>query len=241
MNPNAEIKMRVKCMQIAFLLIAMAALCGAAHAQNAQTPQTAQHAQTAQASQAESANFAGWFMAGSFFRNFSTSTSGNGTNQSPTDSYGGMYELSYIRKPLIGIETSYTVNLADQHYTTNLATCGFNCANPPTRATSWEHQVILAWVPSFTRGSFSPFGIAGVGFSMFVPRNTPTNFNTTVDVVRATWAFGGGVNWALRPKMGIRLQVRDNVYRSPNLSLPFNATGADANTLVPSIGVYFRL
>ena len=193
-NPNAEIKMRVKCMQIAFLLIAMAALCGVANAQNTQAPQPAQPAQRAQAVQAAPMETAGWYMAGSFFRNFSTSTSGNGTNQSPTDAFGGMYELSYIRKPLIGIETSYTVNLADQLYTTNLKTCGFNCANPPTRATSWEHQVTLAWVPSFTRGSLSPFGIAGIGFSMFVPRNTPTNFNTTVDVVRATWVFGGGVD-----------------------------------------------
>ena len=207
--------MRMKCMQIAFVLIAMAGLCAAAQAQTD--------------------------IAASFYRTFTGSSTGYGTNQSPSEDFGGMFELRHISKPLIGYEITYAVNPSDQAYSTNKATCNLNCSNPPTTSTSFEHQVSIDWVPSLKVGNLRPFAVGGIGFSMFVPRNNTVNFNTTVDVVRATFVAGGGLDWGFLPRAGLRLQLRDDIYKAPNLSIPFNATGAYTHSVKPMIGIYFRL
>ena len=55
-------------------------------------------------------------VAGSFYQTFNTSTTGQGTVQKPSNSPGGLLEMRYIDKPLLGFELSYSFNPADESF-----------------------------------------------------------------------------------------------------------------------------
>ena len=76
-------------MQGAFVAVVAAALCGA----------TAQ-AQTD--------------VALSGYRTITSSSTGSGTKQTPTDSEGGLFELRHIRNPIVGYEFEVSFNPANE-------------------------------------------------------------------------------------------------------------------------------
>ena len=45
---------------------------------------------------------------------FNGTTSGNGTEQSPANQAGGLFEFRQIKNPLVGYEATYSYNRADQ-------------------------------------------------------------------------------------------------------------------------------
>ncbi len=105
--------MRTKCVQIVFVLFFIAAMSGttaraqAAASSSAQTS-AASSAQTAPQAPARKAprSMAETDLSFSFYRAFTSSTSGNDTLQTPFDSNGGMVELRHIQSPLIGYEVT---------------------------------------------------------------------------------------------------------------------------------------
>lgn len=53
-------------------------------------------------------------VAASLYGAFNQSTSGNGTDQSPANSAGGLIEVRHIHNPLFGYEATYSYNRANQ-------------------------------------------------------------------------------------------------------------------------------
>ena len=237
--------MRTKCVQIVFVLFFIAAMSGttaraqAAASSSAQTS-AASSAQTAPQAPARKAprSMAETDLSFSFYRAFTSSTSGNDTLQTPFDSNGGMVELRHIQSPLIGYEVTYADNIADQAYAPNPGACGFLCATPPIKLHATGSQVGLDWVISDKMGALSPFAVAGMGFFINMPSLDLGNINTAV---RPMWIYGGGLDWGFSRRMGIRDQYRGNVYKAPDLDANFNATGKFTQSREPMIGVYFRL
>ena len=171
------------------------------------------------------------------YRTFNNATSGNGTQQTPTNSVGGMLELRHIQSPFIGYEVTYSYNRNNQTYAPESGSCGFFCSNGTTAQPAYQNEVGLDWVFSVKFASLRPFAVAGLGFMINVPSTQGYQLNT---VVRPAYIYGGGIDWGGQ-RLGLRLQFRDNVYKAANLSDFYPTTGVFSHTAEPMVGVYFRL
>ena len=53
----------------------------------------------------------------SLYGAFSGATNGNGVQESPSNSAGGLFELRHISNPILGWEATYSYNRANETYT----------------------------------------------------------------------------------------------------------------------------
>ena len=173
---------------------------------------------------------------GSFLKTFSTSTTGNGTVETPTDSYGGMVGVRYIPGPWKGAEITYSYSPLNQTYSVDKASCGFQCKNPTVTIPNAQSQVTLNYVVSRRMGKVTPFAEAGFAFVINYSSGNAYAINT---VVRPGYVGDAGADFG-GPRFGLRVQFRDTLYRAPNLEFPYAATGKFMQTAEPLIGIYFR-
>jgi len=172
----------------------------------------------------------------SFFKTFSNATTGNGTMQTPVDSYGGMIGVRYTQTPFIGFELTYSLSNLDQKFATASATCTYTCGNQPVTIPSKLSEVATDWVVSKTSGNVRPFGVGGIAFMIASASGDYYALNT---IVRVGYVYGGGVDWG-SPKFGLRVQYRGTYYKAPNLTAAFYPTGKFTQTAEPMVGVYYR-
>jgi hypothetical protein len=230
--------MRTKWMQAVVFMIGVAALgCTACPAQTSGNGQA--QANTATPAQAKAADEAEFSIGGSFYEAYNQSTTGNGTQQTATNSSGGMLEVRYVGRPLVGFEFTYGYNSANQTIgpvpSPQCETYN-DCNDLSSSYTVKASEVGLDYVVSKKIGSLRPFAVGGLGFFISSPNNSKYEVQT---VVRPAYIFGGGLDWAALAHFGIRGQFRDNVYKAPNLSNFNPPTGQFTHTAEPMGGVYF--
>jgi hypothetical protein len=174
-----------------------------------------------------------------YYEAFTSRTIGNGTQQTPSNSGGAILEMRYIANNLAGFGMSYSYNNADQTFTPNgtYPTCASACPNPTTVLTAKGSEIAIDWIPSMKFGRIRPFAIGGLGFFITSPGNTPYGAFT---VVRPTYVFGGGFDLSLASHFGIRAQYRDNLYKAPNPSALYPATGVFTTSSEPMGGLFYR-
>lgn len=171
---------------------------------------------------------------------FSGTTDANGYTQSPANSAGGLFELRHISNPVLGFEGTYSFNRDNQTYNPEI-TCGVPCGNISTSTVKADaHEVTLDWVPSVKLLNFRPFGVLGVGALFDVPQNGQTSFSTKTST-KAVYVYGAGLDWGLVPHIGLRLQYRGNLYKTPDVTSLFTSADKFTHTAEPMIGIYFRL
>ncbi len=174
----------------------------------------------------------------SLYGAFSGTTTGNGVQQSPANSAGGLFELRHIANPIMGFEGTYSYNRANQSYvsTTN---CGLPCGPITTNTVKANaHEITADWVPSLGVANFRPFGVLGLGVLLNEPVSSQTNSKSST---KAVYVYGAGLDWGVLPHLGLRFQYRGNLYSSPNLSSLYGSTKTFTHTAEPMIGVYFSL
>lgn len=213
--------MRTKCVRAAFAFFLIAAMSGATASAktSAKAPSTTD-------------------LAFSAYRSLTGSTQGNDTLQTPSDSVGGMVELSHIQSPLVGYEVTYAFNPANQSYAPLPGDCGYLCSNKPVNLQASSNQIGLDWIFSHNMGRLTPFAVGGLGFFITAPSLNVGDINT---VVRPMFVYGGGLDWGFLPHAGLRIQYRSDLYKAPNLDDRYNATGGYTQTGEPMVGVYFGL
>jgi opacity protein-like surface antigen len=174
----------------------------------------------------------------SYYEAFTSSSTGTGTKQVPTDSNGEMVEARYLINRFAGFGMSYSYNRANQTFEPNGTDCQYTCANPTTVLTGKASEIALNWIPSLKVGkNLRPFAIGGIGFFITSPGNSTYEVDT---VVRPVFVLGGGIDWSVLKHFGVRLQYRDNIYKAPNLSALYPATGAFTSSSEPTGGLFFR-
>lgn len=172
------------------------------------------------------------------FATFTSATSGFGTQQTPHNSEGALLEVRHIVNPLVGFEFAYSFNLANQSYAPKAGACGFVCGQPPLTVNGDASQVGANWVVSVKKGNFRPFALGGAGFLITLPTGTsPYTINT---VVRPVFVYGAGFDWSFTSHLGLRLQVRGNTSKAPNLSNLYPSTTAYTQIYEPMGGVFYR-
>jgi opacity protein-like surface antigen len=167
---------------------------------------------------------------------FSGATDGNGVQQSPSNSAGGLFEFRHISNPLVGWEATYSYNRANQVYSTK---CGANVTCAPTTPAAISadaHEITGDWVPSVHIGSFRPFGVLGIGALLNEPAGSQSNATSSDKVM---YVYGAGLDWGLIPHIGLRFQYRGNLYKAPDVTRLYTSTNAFTHTAEPMIGAYF--
>ena len=170
---------------------------------------------------------------------FSGTTNGNGVQDSPSNSAGGLFEFRHISNPLVGWEATYSYNRGNQLYAYNpLPFCPApGCVLPPGGVSANAHEITGDWVPSVHAANFRAFGVLGIGVLLNEPAGSQSNATSSN---KAVYVYGAGLDWGLVPHIGLRIQYRGNLYKAPNLSKLYTSTNAFTNTAEPMIGAYFK-
>jgi len=89
-----------------------------------------------------------------------------------------------------------------------------------------------------------PFLLAGGGALRFSPGNQYINGNLSpfgaAQQTSMAFLYGGGVDYRVWRRVGLRLQYRGLVYKEPNFHLAQFFTGAKGHMAEPSIGIVFN-
>jgi opacity protein-like surface antigen len=221
--------MRMKAIFAAFLPISLAVL--AASAASAQTD-----------------------VAASVYGAFTGTTTGNGVQQSPSNSAGVLVEVRHIANPLVGLEATYSYNRADQTYSGPTPYCPaglVSCSASPVSVPANAHEFTADWIPSLHIANLRPFGVLGIGALLNVPASANTVItggNTglvytapTQTSTKAVYVYGAGLDWGVLPHIGLRFQYRGNLYKAPDVTTLYLSTSSFTHTAEPMVGVYFRL
>ena len=200
--------------------------------------------------------------------NFTPSSTSGVDVLTPSNSIGGLLELRHIINPWIGFEAAYSYNNANQVY-------GYSSLIPmrcPALATCYKSGISVSayaqtitgnWIISKRMGKFSPFVVAGGGVLRTLPdgeqpshpniNNMPTgtafvfqvpSINSGED--ESVFVFGTGLGLGISSHLGLRLQYREYIYKSPLLILSSAYVGGTdltnhyTHSQQPALGVYYR-
>lgn len=179
----------------------------------------------------------------SLYGAFTPSQTANGATEAPENTAGGLIEVRHLSGPILGFEGTYSYNRSNEEFRSDVGvTCPigvYPC--PPPSGTSIKanaHEVTVDWVPSVSVGNLRPFGVLGVGVLLNVPDSGQSGSQTDTKPV---YVYGAGLDWGLLPHLGLRLQFRGNLYKTPQVSTLFTSIDSFRQTSEPMIGVYFRL
>lgn len=203
-------------------------------------------------------------VAASIYGAFNASTTSVGVTQSAADAAGALLEVRRIVSPWIGFEATYSYNRANQSYITTTAqilyppcpTSG-NCPpiykQPIAAVSANAHSITGNWVFSRKMRNLRPFALAGGGLLLFIPSGGQS---TTQNAAEFTFLFGAGLDWKLSQHLGLRLQDRIAIYKTPILAAPglypsltdssfqsgttWNEPRVYTHSQQPALGVYYR-
>ena len=198
-------------------------------------------------------------IAGSIIGAFNETTIWNRITQSPSDSAGGLLEFRHIRSSFIGFEATYSYYRANQVYFYNTpvglpCTQTAGCYTQPVAVVSANaHTIAGDWVLSRKIRNFRPFALAGGGLLLVIPSGGQS---TTQNAAEFTFIFGAGLDWKLSKHLGLRLQDRIAIYKTPILAAPgqypsltdssflsgttWNEPQIYTHSQQPALGVYYR-
>lgn len=170
------------------------------------------------------------------YRSMTSSTTAKGVVQTPVNSLGGMLELRHLVKPLVGYEFTLGLNPADEGYAPDATNCGYSCNTPPQTLSAIANTIGLDWVVSDRFGRLRPFAVGGLGFIFDITSNSSYGVN---NVARFMYTFGGGADFAMSSRLGVRLQFRRNIYTAPDLSTLFPGQGVHTHMDQPMGGLFY--
>lgn len=182
------------------------------------------------------------------FRTMTSSSSGFGTFQTPHDSEGALVELRHIVNPLVGFEAALSFNPANQSYKPDPANCALVCGQPPLEVSGKTTEFTADWIASIKSGNLRPFLVGGAGFAFTIPGAEPTA-KTSVGtlpayavntVVRPVFVYGGGLDYLFSKHWGLRLQIRGNMTKAPQLLNLYPSTTKYTQIYEPTGGVFYR-
>ena len=166
---------------------------------------------------------------------FTSSTTGNGTAHSATESGGVMGTYRYHLNHWISFEGAYGYNVNTQKY--SLSSSAFRIQSGIQDFTG----SLVVNLPSRHHSRMNPYVLVGGGALRFSP--TGNQFNTLSNAqsqTRGAFVYGVGVNYGIYRGLSLRAEYRGLVYSSPDFGFGALATNSVTHAAVPSVGLSFR-
>jgi opacity protein-like surface antigen len=164
----------------------------------------------------------------SLYGQFSSDVSGNGETQSTDPSAGVMLGIRRYERPWRGYEVTYAYNRPTQKFN------GAFSGSLPANSQYMTAQYVVS-VP-FPVVGLRPFALAGGGVALF----SPAIQGAGISNAEAVFCYGAGLDDRLAPHIGLRLQYRGLLYRTPDLGNPELQTDSVSHTSQAVVGVYLK-
>jgi opacity protein-like surface antigen len=166
----------------------------------------------------------------------SVGTASNGVVVSPTNSgmILGTFRARFNRTHGIEVTGSRTDN-------SQIASLGPNDFRVQARITEFTGAYVLS---PFHFQKIEPFLLAGAGALRFTPGNQYINGNLSPfgasQQTSLAFVYGGGVDYRVWKRLGVRLQYRGLIYKAPTFHVAQFITGGNGHMAEPSIGIVFN-
>ena len=166
---------------------------------------------------------------------FTSSTTGNGTAYSATESGGFLGTYRYHLNHWVSVEGAYGYSVNTQKYL--LSSSAF-------RIQSGIHDFtgsLVLNLPSHHHSRMNPYLLVGGGALRFAP--TSNQFNTLSNAqgqTKGAFVYGVGVNYAVYKGLSLRAEYRGLLYGTPDFAFGALATNSVTHTALPSVGLSFR-
>jgi len=165
---------------------------------------------------------------------FTKDSSGNVLNQHTTNSGGILVSYRYHFNRWFAADVSYGWNRDTQQ---NTSSTGSLNVQSNVHQTTVAAVVNLPWSPA----RFNPYVLAGTGALVFAPTQaTGATVTGAGNQAKATFVYGGGVNYDFTKHLTFRLEYRGLVYGRPDFGVNALRSGLTTNTAQPSAGVVYR-
>lgn len=166
---------------------------------------------------------------------FEQNTSGNGINQSATDSSGVLFTYRYFFTTHNGVELDYGFSRFNQQYTSN-ALLPLSLGVPAN-----TNEATASYVFRYGVGRrLTPFLSAGTGALVFVPDSFTFGGTTGSTFATPDFVYSAGANVALSRRVSLRLGYRGHVFEAPDFGVPAIKTGSVTHMAEPFGGISFR-
>jgi opacity protein-like surface antigen len=165
---------------------------------------------------------------------FTKDSTSNGVRQHSTNSGGFLLSYRYHFKSWFSADVSYGRYRETQR---NFEPGGVLSVQSNVHQAVAAGVVNLPWRPA----RLNPYVLAGTGALAFAP--TQSRGATVVGAggqAKATFLYGGGVDYDFVKHFSLRVEYRGFVYGRPDFGVIALRTGAVTNTAQPSAGVVFR-
>jgi len=157
---------------------------------------------------------------------------GSGVRQEATRSGGLLVGYSYQFHRWAGVEANYGYTRNTQNYFGSAGQSGIQ---------SDIHQVTGAFVlhVPLETGIVKPYALAGTGALIFNPADN-VGIAAADQQSRATFMYGGGLNFDIVRNFGIRTEYRGFVYKAPDFKIGTLNLDKVTHLAQPSVGIFFR-
>ena len=165
---------------------------------------------------------------------FTKDSSSNVLNQHTTNSGGFLVSYRYHFNRWFAADVSYGWNRDTQQ---NISSTGSLNVQSNVHQTTVAAVMDLPW----RTARFNPYVLAGTGALVFAPtQNAGATVPGAGNQAKATFVYGGGVNYDLSRHLMFRLEYRGLVYGRPDFGVSALRSGLTTNTAQPSAGVIYR-
>ncbi len=165
---------------------------------------------------------------------FTKDSSSNVLNQHTTNSGGFLVSYRYHFNRWFAADVSYGWNRDTQQ---NISSTGSLNVQSNVHQTTVAAVMDLPW----RTARFNPYVLAGTGALVFAPtQNAGATVPGAGNQAKATFVYGGGVNYDLSKHLMFRLEYRGLVYGRPDFGVSALRSGLTTNTAQPSAGVIYR-
>jgi opacity protein-like surface antigen len=172
----------------------------------------------------------------SAFGAFQQSSSGNGVNQSATNSAGVLATYRYFFTDHQGIEVDYGFSRFNQTYSSPTAATPFSFGVPADMS-----EATASYVYRHPIGHrLTPFVSAGTGALLFLPDSFSSGGVSGSTFVTPDFVYSAGADLAVSRRVSLRLGYRGHVFEAPDFRVASIRTNSVTHLAEPFAGLSFH-
>jgi hypothetical protein len=167
---------------------------------------------------------------------FQQGSSGNGVNQSATNSAGVLATYRYFFTDHQGIEVDYGFSRFDQQFNAP------NVASPFSLGVSTNmNEATASYVYRHAIGHrLTPFVSAGTGALLFLPASFAVGGASGTTFATPDFVYSGGADLAVSRRISLRLGFRGHVFEAPDFGVASIRTNSVTHLAEPFAGLSFH-
>jgi opacity protein-like surface antigen len=172
----------------------------------------------------------------SAFGIFQQGNTGNGINQSATDSTGVLATYRYFFTDHQGVEVDYAFGRFNQQFSAPSATTPFSFAVPADM-----NEATASYVYRHAIGHrLTPFVSAGTGALLFLPDAFTAGGASGSTFVTPDFVYSAGADLAVSRRVSLRLGYRGHVFEAPDFGVASIRTNSVTHLAEPFAGLSFH-